>query len=289
MFPTRSLLVGGAAVLVLAAAPPALAADAVFGGTTSVGEPIVLKSDAKLAALTSAVIGWHAKCDDGSGFPGATALTPTTATPGFNPQYHDLLMSRNAKGKFAGEQLYGAGGSSTVAAVVVDVAGRLTATKASGTLSAMVKLTDAATGNSAGACSTGTLRWKASRAPGSIFGGSTSQEYPLVLRVDAARKHVSDLITSWDTHTCTPAGSYSVPEHLGNFALKSTGAFAAAWSDASPMNGGGKEGVSYQLAGRVKRTAAKGTLHVAFTDTDAAGAQTLACDSGGIAWKAATG
>jgi hypothetical protein len=289
MSPTRSLLVGGVAVLVLAAAPPALAADAVFGGSTSAGEPIVFKSDAKLATLTSAVIGWHAKCDDGSGFPGASVLTPTTATPGFNPQFHDLLMSRNAKGRFAGEQLYGAGGSTMPAAVMVNVAGKLTATRASGTLSAIVKLTDAATGNSAGACSTGTLRWKASRAPGTIFGGSTSQEYPLVLRVDAAKKHVSDLMTSWNTHTCTPAAFYSVPEHLGNFALKSTGRFAAAWSNASPMEGGGKEGVSYQLAGRVTPTAAKGTLHVAFTDTDATGAQTLACDSGGINWKAATG
>src|SRR6266536_1020902 len=99
---TTTLLVVGAAAVILAAPPPARAAEAVFGGSTSAGEPIVLKSDAKASALTTAVIGWEAKCDDGSYFPGATALTATEPTPGFSPGYRDLLMSRNAKGRFAG-------------------------------------------------------------------------------------------------------------------------------------------------------------------------------------------
>src|ERR1700709_2626536 len=102
---TTSLLVGGAAALVLAAPPPARAAAPVFGGSTRAGMPIVLKSDAKTTALRSAVIGWDATCDHGRLCPGSTELAAVEATPGFSPGYRDLVMSRNAKGRFAGTQL----------------------------------------------------------------------------------------------------------------------------------------------------------------------------------------
>jgi hypothetical protein len=286
---TTALLVGGAAALVLAAAPPARAADAVYGGTTRAGEPIVINADADAKSLTSAVIGWHAKCGDAGYVPGATELTPMLPTPGFTPGYRDLLMSRNGKGRFAGTQLGGGSTAAIRSAMVVDLAGKLTPKKASGTLHAVVKITDLATGNAVATCDTGTLQWSASRAPGAIFGGRTSQEKPVVVRVDAKRKEVTDVLASWDTHTCTPDASYGFPEHFSGFRLKPTGRFGDAFTQDYAMDGGAKRHFAYTLAGRVTRVAAKGTLHVTMTDADAAGTQTLACDSGGVTVKALTG
>lgn len=286
---TTSLLVGGVAALVFAAPSPARAAEAVFGGSTSAGEPIVLKADAKVKALTSAVIGWRAKCGDAGYYPGSTELTATLATPGFSPDYRDLLMSRNGKGRFAGRQL-GAGGSDTVAtSLVVDVSGKLGPKRASGTLHAIVKIADRATGATTATCDTGVVRYVASRAPGTIYGGRTSQEEPVVVRVDAARKQIADLFVSWRSSTCTPPAGYSFPEQLTGFPLKSTGRFGDAFTLDYPMDGGGKRQFDYKVAGRVTRTAVKGSLHVTFNDADPAGAQTLACDSGGITFKAVTG
>jgi hypothetical protein len=286
---TKSLLAGGAAVAILVAAPPAGAAESVYGGSTNDGEPIVLKADAKAKTLSSAVIGWHAKCGDGMYFPGSTELSATFATPGFSPGYRDLMMSRNAGGRFAGTQL-GAGSVATAAmSMVVDLAGKLAPTRASGTLHAVVKIMDPATGAAITSCDTGVVRYVATRAPGTIYAGRTSQEEPVVVRVDVKRRAIADLLANWRTSTCTPDALYRYPERLKAFPLKRTGAFGDTWTGDYPIDGGGKRTFAYQLGGRVTRTTTKGTLHVTMNDTDAAGTQTLSCDSGGIAFKATTG
>jgi hypothetical protein len=286
---TKSLLVGGVAAVILAAAPSARAAEAVYGGTTSDGEPIVLTAGSDLQSLASAVVGWSAKCDDGSRFSNATALSAATATPGFSPGYHDLLMSRNAKGRFAGKQLGGGGNETVAMAMVIDLAGKLGPARASGTLHAVAKLVDRATGASAGSCDTGTLRYSASRTPGTIYGGRTSQDEPMVVRVDPKRRVVADVLASWHTSTCTPDSLFRFPDSFSGFPLKSTGRFGDAFTADYPMDGGGKRHFGYTLAGRVTSKAVKGTLKVTFSDADPAGAQTRACDSGGITFKALTG
>jgi hypothetical protein len=178
----QALLVAGAAAVTLAAAPSAGAAEAVYGGTTSDGEPIVLTA--------------------GSGF--------------------QSLIS-------------------------------------------------------------------ASRAPGTIYGGRTSQDEPVVVRVDPTRRLVTDVLASWHTSTCAPDGLLRFPEHFTGFPIKSTGRFADAFTADYPVDGGGKRHFAYALAGRVTSKTAKGTLKVTIGDADPAGAQTLACDTGGITFKALTG
>src|SRR5215217_6324057 len=86
-------------------APGALAANAVFGGSTTGGEAIVLTADKAGTKLKSAVIAWRAECGDGFGLPLATAVTATSVSPGFSPGPKDLLMSRNGKRRFSGTQL----------------------------------------------------------------------------------------------------------------------------------------------------------------------------------------
>ena len=46
---------------------PALAGNAVYGGSTSAGAAIVVNADKKAKKLRSAIVSWKANCDDGSG------------------------------------------------------------------------------------------------------------------------------------------------------------------------------------------------------------------------------
>ena len=169
---THVLASGAAAVgMTLGAAPAASAADTVFGGSTSAREAIVIKADKAGKKLSSAVIAWTARCGDGSSFPLSTEVRPSSASPGFAPAVTDLLMARNRKGRFSGTQLLGSDLGDASAGVKVDLTGRLRPKSASGTLSAEVTVTENATGNVQTTCRTGTLRWKATRAPGRVFAG----------------------------------------------------------------------------------------------------------------------
>src|SRR4051794_8697140 len=105
-----SLLPSRAAAVVvtaaaLAAPTTAHAADAVYGGTTKDGDAIVVKADKDGTELRSLVISWAADCANGMRYSGNAVLTPTKPVPGFSPGGSDLLISRNAMGKFAGTQL----------------------------------------------------------------------------------------------------------------------------------------------------------------------------------------
>jgi hypothetical protein len=271
----------------LAASPPAHAADGVYGGTTHDGEAIVLKTDAKGQRLKSIVISWAATCSDGTNFPAQAELTPTKATPGFQPKGDELLVERNAKGRFAGTQLATGGSDTTAVAVAVKLDGKLSAKRASGTISADVTIADKATGNQTGSCKLPKTSWAAARAPGRIYGGSTSQSAPVVIRLNASRRRVSDVFMTW-VAPCSPSGFMRLADGFSNFTVKSTGAFGAPFGTDVPLGDGAKAHVDYTFAGRVSKSAVKGTLGVKWTETDAAGASTP-CDSGKISWRAQTG
>jgi hypothetical protein len=197
-------------------------------------------------------------------------------------------MTRNAKGRFKGSIASGFmtdDGGTAVSSF--DIAGRLSRTRASGTMSGTVKIMDGA-GATTATCQTDTLRWSATRAPGKVFGGLTSEEEPVVVRVDARRRMISDVLLTWESKTCTPPAFIRVPEHFQAFPLRS-GAFTAGFSENAAFNDGSKAVFAYDLAGRLTRTSVKGRLHVTMTETDAAGAQTESCDSGTVTWKALTG
>lgn len=274
----------GATAAVLAAAPAASAADAVYAGTTSDGDPIVVTADAQAATLRSIAISWRATCGSGPGdwVPGGGVLRPAKPVAGFAPSADELLVSKNAKGVFAGMQLSGGAGAS-----VVDLKGKLKPGKATGSLSATVKMIDPATGNTTASCQTN-QNWTATRDPGIIYGGATSQGQPFVVRLNQQRKRVNDVLTTWFAK-CTPDGFFRSPDHFVGFAIKSGGAFGSAFDDDFNLDAGGKSHYAYKLAGRLTSKGVKGTLQVNVAETDAAGAPTATCDSGAVSFKAATG
>jgi hypothetical protein len=279
-----------ALVTILGAAPGAHAADAVYGGSTNRYEPIVVNADKAGKKLRSAVIAWKADCGGDNGyFADGSAVTATKRSPGFSAGAGDLVMSRNGKRRFAGTQQLGFSSDTEAAAVMIKFQGKLGAKTASGTLSATVAIADLATRTQIATCQTGRMRWKATRSPGRVYGGKTSQNQPVVARLDAKRKRVTDLLVSWESSGCQPEGRVHFGEGLSNFDLASTGRFGDTWDASEATSDGGKAQTSYALAGRVSRRSASGTLHFGVTWLDAAGATTQSCDSGNLTWKAATG
>jgi hypothetical protein len=272
-----------------ATAGPAQAAGFVYGGTTRDGDAIVLTAPKGAAKLTGAVIGWHATCDDQSNFGDTSTLAALKPLSGQAIGAHDLLMSRNAKGRFSGTQAFGEQSSTHAAMVTVTLTGRLTRTHASGTLSAVVKITDLATGAAVGSCQTGALAWSAAHAPGRVYGGSTSQDAPVVLHVTPRQHRVHDLLVDWSTKTCSDSSFWTYPDGFSNFPLSRTGAFGNPMTYTATFDDGSKRAFSYDLRGRVTKASARGTLHITTADTDPAGAPGMSCDSGTIAWKAVTG
>jgi hypothetical protein len=284
---SRSIIPFIALAALASAAAPAHAASFVYGGTTSGGDPIAITAAKGGQALRGATISWTATCDDQTSWLDSAVLTPVRPSPSFPPGPEDLVTSSNGKGRFAGLQTAARDAGDDIAAIVVTVKGKLTKTRAGGTLSAVVKLVNKTTQASDGACQTGTVRWSATRAPGSIFAGSTSQHEPVVVRV--RHKRVSDFLVSWDTATCSDGSFWRYSPDVGNFPLSGSGAFGDAFSHDEPMDGGVTRKVAVDLRGRATKTSSRGTLHVTTADTDATGAQTMTCDSGTIGWKAITG
>ncbi len=278
-----------AAALSFIATPTAFGANGVYGGTTSAAEAIVITTDAKAKKLRSAVISWEAPCRDGMSFPMASALTPVTAEPGFMPGPDDLVIGFNAKRRFLGTQLTARDLGDHTALVTVELSGKLRARQAAGKLTATVSILDNASGAEVTSCETGSLKWSASRSAGRIYGGKTTQDEPVVARLDAKRKTVTDLLVGWESDSCQPPDNYfRFGERYRGLAVRS-GRFANTDDESYPTDDGGTLAYHYELAGSVARRSVKGSLHVTVTATDAAGATNLTCDSGQVSWKAATG
>jgi hypothetical protein len=284
---TRVAGAAGALALTFATAPPALAAGSVFGGTTKAGDPIVLTGDRTAKKLKSVVVSAEARCDNGMYFPLGLKLAATPATPGFSAGPRDLVVSRNARARFAGEAHGIRDLGDEYAQVDLKVAGTLRARSAAGTLSLDVAVLTAQSRAPTAACHTGSLSWAATRAPGRVYGGLSDQEEPVVVRLDAKREKVSDVLATWDARDCNPPGYMRYGDRFFGFPLHA-GRFGDSWHEAYDDNGG-KLTYAYALAGKVGRSTAKGSLQVTVTGTDAAGATTMTCDTGSVTWNAATG
>ena len=176
-----------------------------------------------------------------------------------------------------------------VAVLNASYAGKLSAKRAAGTLEATITVLDKASRNVVATCRTGLLRWSATRSPGRVFGGSTMQDLPVVVRLDAKRRAVADIMFGWESATCKPEDVYlNASEDFSSFPL-ARGRFGDAFDRTYSPDGGGEGKASYDITGRVARTRASGSVRVNVTETDPAGAVTMACDSGTIPWEAVSG
>ena len=288
--PITTRAAGFAIAAIAATTPaPAIARNAVYGGTTSAGAAIVINADKKAKKLRSAVVSWKANCDDGRRFPVSVPLKAVAAEPGFDPGFRELATSRNGKGRFAGTQLGGIDMGEAFGTLEATYSGKLTKKRATGTLDATITVIEKAGGTTVATCRTGSVRYSATRSPGRVFAGATSQDHPIVVRLDARRRNVADLLFGWESSTCKPDDIYlNVDESFGGFPLGG-GRFGEAFNAGYTPDEGGEGKVAYDITGRVARTRANGTVRVNLTETDPAGAVTVACDSGIVPWEAVSG
>jgi hypothetical protein len=266
---------------------PGSASASVFAGTTTADSAIVLRANANATKLESAVIAWSAECSDGLAMADSGDLRASRQRSGL-PDAGALIVTRNRRGRFAGRQLKSVSLSNGHSAgVIVTLSGRMTGKRATGRLSASVTILDQV-GNVQATCKTGSVKWAASREKGRIFGGSTSRDQPVVVRLNRARRAVRDLIVGWDSVSCTPGGYLATTDFFRDFPIRKE-RFGDAFSQDFTLDGGGKQTIAYDIAGRVSGRAASGSFSAKLTEFDAAGAQTGACDSGAVTWRARTG
>lgn len=275
--------------LAVAATPAAEARDRVFGGQSAQGEPLVIKATAKGDRLKSVVLAWEAPCGNDSRLPASYSLRPVSLSAGFEePGPTELLMSRNAGRRFRGQQVAGMTLSDTEsAAITLTFSGRLTDSAATGKLDARVTILRTANGEPIDECRTGSVRWRVSRDPSRIYGGATSQDEPVVLRLNASRTRVADLLIGWDSARCEPPGFIRLGDSLSDFVLRA-GRFADTFTQTYEREDGGTNTFTYDVRGRVSRQSASGAFSARFDERAGDGAQAM-CESGKVSWKATTG
>src|SRR3954466_6813235 len=89
----RTTILAGAVAAVattFGAAPGALAANAVFGGSTNSGEAIVVNANKAATKLKGAVVAWQATCGAGSRFPWSNAIPVAKTWAGFSAGPREL-------------------------------------------------------------------------------------------------------------------------------------------------------------------------------------------------------
>ena len=284
----RLAAAAGATAAVLASSPSARAADAVYGGSAGSG-----RSDRgqgrspRPPTLRSIVVSWRAACADGRAFPTRTRLTPSRPSRASRRARRTAGLPQR-QGPLQGHAAFRAADlGAVVAAIVVEIEGKLTRTRASGTLSAIGQgHGQCESGTEVTSCQTGTLRWVATRAPGIVYGGTTSQGEPLVVRLNAQRKRVTDVITAWRraVHAVRRATSACRITSC-NFAVKTHGPLRQPVLRRPRARRRGQAPLRLR-ARRALTHAPVGEGHAPGQGlrTDASGAATDSCDTGGVTW-----
>ena len=182
-------------------------------------------------------------------FAGKGEAARTEPRPAPRPASGDLLVSRNAKGRFAGEQIPHADHGGTRRGRQVAVTIKLAASGRERSRRSPRSPTRPPPPR------------RHLRHPGTllgrhtvariVYGGATSQSEPIVLRLDAARKRVNDVITTWNARAATRALRVARP--LVNFAVKRTGRFGNPFIDDSTDRPRNQVPLRLRVAGRVPR------------------------------------
>jgi hypothetical protein len=134
----------------------------------------------------------------------------------------------------------------------------------------------------------GSLRAAHGGAAGTVYGGVTAQDFPIVIVTSKNRRKVVKA-TIGIRLTCTSGASASVPDTFAALPVSKKRRFGASFGPETNRNDDGTttdfEG---SISGRFNkaRTKVSGTWSFKATDHNAAGAITDTCDSGSVTWRA---
>jgi hypothetical protein len=254
-----------------AAAAKKLAGGAVYGGTTSQGEPLVAQLSRDGKRIGRLAFDMQTQCTSGSHFHFAGAAVPGKAKIKPNGRFTALVTGRLDGGDETG-----------LAAVTLK--GKLSAGKASGSISGNVTWVNNQTQAQTDSCSSNADSWRAKSARGRVYGGMTSEFEPVVVELARNGRKVSDLRLSWTT-TCASQMTLHVPDDLTDFPISSGGGFGDNFGMDATQQDGTKVHVDYQVDGKVGKRRATGHFHAVATFTDPAGAVDT-CASSSMSWIA---
>ena len=134
----------------------------------------------------------------------------------------------------------------------------------------------------------GSSRATTAAAGGTVFGGTSAQDFPVVIATSKnGRKVVRASIAI--RVACTSGARVTVPDAYANMPVNKQRKFSASFGPATQRN---DDGTTTDFEGTISgainkaRTKASGTWTFKATDHDASGAVTDTCDSGKVNWTA---
>jgi hypothetical protein len=123
---------------------------------------------------------------------------------------------------------------------------------------------------------------------GTVYGGATSQDFPVVIETSRNGRKVAKAIIGIRL-TCTSGGVGSVPDGYTALPVNRKRKFHAAFGPISTRN---DDGTTTDFEGSItgrfnkSRTKVSGKWSLKATDHAATGAITDTCDSGSVSWRA---
>lgn len=286
----RAALLGAVVVLAALAPAPSGVSGAklsnkllTYAGQTSFGRPLVL--EVRRGAITRLGIAWEASCVTTGTLPFAGVLHRRTGSQpdSVDPDLGFLLYGGRLTrlGGFSGT------GLGTIATDPFDyelnqtISGRVKTKRASGRWRVRADVLNTETDATEDSCKTSTFSWSATRSPGRVFGGFTSQNSPVVADFNKARTTLSALRIAWSA-PCSdenPLGFgttiASVPVTGGRFSVSRT-------VEGTP-DGETPTRFAYTLEGSVSRSRVSGTFEVTATSVEDV---EVTCTSPTIDWNA---
>jgi hypothetical protein len=128
----------------------------------------------------------------------------------------------------------------------------------------------------------------AAAAAGAVYGGLTTQRFPVVIELNKSRRQVV-LAAAAVLMPCTAGGSFVQPDRYQKVPISKQGKFSVKFGPVTQRNDDGTtsdfEG-SLSGALNAPRTKLSGKWQLKQTEHDASGAVTDTCDSGSVSWKA---
>jgi hypothetical protein len=123
---------------------------------------------------------------------------------------------------------------------------------------------------------------------GTVLGGKTGQDWPIVIELNKAGTQVVRISAGLHL-TCTSGGVVNLPDEYTKLKVSPSGKFGLSFG---PTNRKNDDGTSTDFQGSITgklnkaRTTATGKWTFKGIDKDAAGTVTDTCDSGSVSWKA---
>jgi hypothetical protein len=268
--------------------PKPVATGTVDGGTTSEGNPLVLKLGSDRRRIVSAVLQVDLTCAGGSKFTYYGRATFKAIEP-TSPDPETTVFAPNTLSPTGAISEVGSGLELTPGVVITftgKLTGRVRGNSAGGALTARVVFGDPKTGDPITSCQASALRWTATSAPRRVFAGQTSQGLPVVVEESATATVVDHLLIGWMA-TCGADGSLTVGDDVPALTLDATGVF----DRTLPVDlTSGSQSIHVQEAvhGQLSATQATGTVDVTLALSDSSGAPMASCDTGQVHFTAHT-